>query len=194
MPAAVLELGAFVAHLRALRGRPAAVLGVDLGTRKTGFAVCADALGGGAVIGLGVARAPPDAADAIAHLAAVASKLAAAHGAVGVVVGWPLDPRGVPGDGCRAAEDLAAELHRQQLEAALLLAGGGSGIAQCTATPVLLLDERGSSTDARAVLHSTLRGAGAGVSRRAPAPARVRARVDEAAAVVILERLVQILR
>ncbi len=105
----------------------------------------------------------------------MALRLAAAHGARGVVVGHPLDPLGGrSGAACAFAEALAA-----RLQAA---AGSGSG-----GPAVLLWDERGSSVRARQGLRSARLAQRGGARPRAHLPAALGGQVDQAAATVILE-------
>jgi RNase H-fold protein (predicted Holliday junction resolvase) len=167
-------------------GAPLALLSIDPGLRRCGYALCRDARaarGGGAVEALGwvtsasaAAPAPapaplPPAERALALQAAVALRLAAAHGARGVVVGHPLDPLGGrSGAACAFAEALAARLQ----------AAGSGGPA------VLLWDERGSSVRARQGLRSARLAQRGGARPSAPLPAALGGKVDQAAACVIL--------
>jgi RNase H-fold protein (predicted Holliday junction resolvase) len=121
----------------------------------------------------GGAGAAAPAAAALRLQCRVVPALVAAHGAAGVLVGHPLDPQGArAGAECAFAEALAA-----RLAAAL----GGAGCAGA------LWDERGSSARARAGLRAA-RVAQRGGARPAQAlPAALGGRIDEAAAVAILE-------
>ena len=169
-----------------------ALLSLDPGLRRCGYALCRDARrgGGAGVEALGwvtsaggaapapapappPAPLPPAAERALALPAAVALRLAAAHGARGVVVGHPLDPLGGrSGAACAFAEALAARLQ------AAASSGGPA---------VLLWDERGSSVRARQGLRSARLAQRGGARPRAHLPAALGGQVDQAAATVILE-------
>jgi RNase H-fold protein (predicted Holliday junction resolvase) len=180
-------LPAFLAHLRAAPpGAPLALLAIDPGLRRCGYALCRDARAlpppaprapppAVQALGWATARAPPAPAAplerALALHTAVACRLAALHGVRGVVVGHPLDPLGArAGSACALAEALAA-----RLQAAL-----GSGAA------VLLWDERGSSVRARQGLRAARLALRGGAHPTAALPRALGGQVDQAAAAEIL--------
>jgi len=138
------------------------LLGLDLGARRIGLAL-AEA-GDLRAVPLGAVPRGRVAGDDAARIA----RLAAANGATELVVGLPLDMSGAEGAAATAARAWAAEI------------GARTGL------PVALRDERLSSYLAAARVGRARRGSAGGP----PGPVRRdahRARIDAAAAAVILE-------
>jgi len=138
------------------------LLGVDLGTRRVGLAV-AEAGDERARPLATMARRRTPAADAEAL-----ARIASANGIDEVIVGLPLDMSGSEGTAAAAAREWA------------------TAIAQQTGLPVRLRDERLSSH----VAESRVGPPGRGRAGGPPGPVRRaahRARIDRAAAAVILE-------
>jgi len=191
----------FAAHLRSLdkSGRRVALLSLDPGITRSGFAVCENVFSRGSprvTVGAGFVACPPQRfptqQSRFELFTYVIDRLVQRHGACGLVVGWPLDPGGGRGGPeCVFAEALATALCSNSE----LLRG-----------KVLLWDERGSTAAARGFLREARareRGVrlGGGVhlastniasASRGRLPREVAGRVvDEASAVFILNSFLE---
>lgn len=113
-----------------------------------------------------------------AHFAAAIKLAVIQHRVGGIVMGWPLDPYGAESAGCRSVELLVARLQALQVH-----------------VPIIFWDERGSSAQAKLVIRT-----GASANRSREKAVRVglsleqRQRVDEEAAVVILQSFINAAR
>ncbi len=177
----MLPLSAFLAHLRsAPSAAPLALLSIDPGLRRCGYALCLHArqLPAPVVAGCGwVSSQGAGESGALALHTGVAAALVAQHCVWGVVVGHPLDPQGGrAGRECVFAEALARSL-----------ALGLGGAARQPPCPVLLWDERGSTAQARAGLRLARLQQRKGARPAQALPRNLGGRVDEAAATAILQ-------
>ena len=189
---------AFTAHAlgRLAQGPVAEILCLDVGSRRIGVAVStmgmriATALGTEALVAKERNVMPNDAARRCASQLERAIK---EHGACGIVVGWPLELSGVEGRQC------------QRVRSFMDLLVGHSKVIE--ATPVLLWDERYSSTVATLRIEGdpakpwsrTMNGKyrekrKRGMSVRSRRKRAQRGTVDQVAATVILQGYLDFMR
>lgn len=163
------------------------LISLDFGTRKIGVAFVAEALKGNSAQSLGVIRHDSNssvgtckllpaidcsvlktgffifAGSASQFFIKTVGSIIKGHSVGGIVVGWPLDPFGNEGPECQATREFIHQLRANHIY-----------------TPAVLWDERNSTKLARERLRD-LYGNGKTL------PVELRKKVDEYAAVVILE-------
>jgi RNase H-fold protein (predicted Holliday junction resolvase) len=152
-----------VAHPLAQRR---ALLGIDVGSRKSGFALALSPLHKATAIG--TTRPPPRGAAPLPHFADLTAGLISTHAVGGIVVGWPLLPDGSESAECALVRDFCVHMRARRV----LL-------------PILAWDERGTTAEARAGMAEERRASGR--QGRGVLPVELRQRVDGAAAVVMLD-------